>query len=148
MLRRRLTGPAPTFAGACLDRLHRRVRGRGRKLLDLPVAERHEVRIALKKLRYAADSFAPLFADPAGVRPYTRAAANLQDALGSFNDMQMTIDLARQLDTGGELPAARAIGIMIGWYGRGGVLGDADLHAAWTKFRKARPFWTAAPAEG
>ena len=144
----RLTGPAPTFAGACLDRLHRRVRGRGRKLLDLPVAERHEVRIALKKLRYAADSFAPLFADPAGVRPYTRAAANLQDALGSFNDMQMTIDLARQLDTGGELPAARAIGIMIGWYGRGGVLGDADLHAAWTKFRKARPFWTAAPAEG
>jgi CHAD domain-containing protein len=111
-------------------------------LLDLPAPERHEVRIALKKLRYAADSFAGLFKDHGAARPYTRTVAKLQDALGSFNDMQMTIDLVEQLDTRGDLRAARAIGIMIGWYGRRGQADDAALHTAWSKFRRADPFWS------
>jgi inorganic triphosphatase YgiF len=137
----RLTGPAGAFAAACLERLHRRVRKRGRKLLDLPVAERHELRIALKKLRYAADAFAGLFEDQTSVRPYVRAVSKLQDALGSFNDMHMTVDLAQQLDTRGDLRAASALGMMIGWYGRGSLVGDAVLHRAWTKYRQADPFW-------
>jgi inorganic triphosphatase YgiF len=143
----RLTGEASAFAVGCLDRLHRRVRKRGRKLLELPAAERHEVRIALKNLRYAADAFAGLFGEHAGARPYTRAVAKLQDALGSYNDMQMTIDLAGQLDMSGDLRAARAVGTMIGWYGRGALVGDATLHTAWTKFRNAEPFWRRGAAE-
>ena len=43
-----LTEPASGFAAQCLERLHRRVRKRGRRLLDLPPEERHGVRIALK----------------------------------------------------------------------------------------------------
>lgn len=141
----RLGGPAAAFAADCLDRLHRRVRRRSRKLLRLPPSERHEVRIALKKLRYAADAFANLFGEPSGVRPYTRAVAELQDALGSFNDMHMTLDLARRLDTGDNAQAARAVGVMIGWYGHGGLAGNGDLRAALKKFRRVRPFWPAAP---
>lgn len=137
----RLTGPASDFAATCLERLHRRVRKRGRKLLDLPPAKRHEVRIALKNLRYATDAFANLYGSHAGVRPYARAIAELQDALGDFNDMLMIIDLARQLDIDGNLDGARAIGIMIGWYGHSGLTGDAALDATWKKFRKTRPFW-------
>jgi inorganic triphosphatase YgiF len=144
----RLTGDASGFAADCLDRLHRRVRKRGRKLLELPAPERHEVRIALKKLRYAADSFAGLFDDRGAARSYTRTVSKMQDALGSFNDMQMTIDLAGQLDTRGDLRAARAIGIMIGWYGRGGLAGEAALHAAWSRFRRAEPFWAQGAAAG
>jgi inorganic triphosphatase YgiF len=138
----RLTGDAAAFAADCLDRLHRRVRKRGRKLLELPGPERHQVRIALKKLRYAVDSFSGLFDDHGAARSYIRTVAKLQDGLGSYNDMQMTIALAGQLDTHGDLRAARAIGIMIGWYGRGGLAGDTTLHAAWTRFRRAEPFWS------
>lgn len=138
-----LTVPASNFAAACLDRLHRRVRRRGRRLLDPSPAERHQLRIALKKLRYAADTFAALCGDHTAVRAYIRATAKLQDALGRFNDMQITADLARQLDGGGDLDGARAIGIMIGWCGHGRLAGDAELRTAWEKFRKATPFWSA-----
>ena len=136
-----LTGPASNFAAACLDRLHRRVRKRGRKLLDLPPAERHEMRIALKKLRYAADAFADLCDDDAAARTYLRATAKLQDELGHFNDMQMVFDLARQLDMGSNLDGAHARGIMIGWFGRGGLASEAELRVAWKRFRNTRPFW-------
>jgi CHAD domain-containing protein len=142
----RLTGQATGFAAACLDRLHRRVRKRGRHLLDLPPAERHEVRIALKKLRYAADAFGVLFDGHSAVRPYTRSVAKLQDALGNYNDMQMTLELAQALDSGTDRQSTRAIGIMIGWYGRGGRQGDAGLRAAWTRFRKADTFWSSGAA--
>jgi triphosphatase len=139
----RLTEPASGFAAECLERLHRRVRKLGKGLLDLPPEERHAVRIALKNLRYTTEFFGELFGHGGAVRSYTRAAARLQDALGNFNDMVMATDLARQLDTG-EVETARAAGIILGWYGRGARINDADLHDAWRRFRKVKPFWTQA----
>ncbi len=64
----RLTMPASGFASECLERLHRRVRKRGKALLTLPPEERHGVRIALKNLRYAADFFGNLFRQASVVR--------------------------------------------------------------------------------
>jgi triphosphatase len=137
----RLTEPASGFAAYCLERLHRRVRKHGKALFDMPSQERHEVRIALKNLRYAADFFGGLFADTSLVKSYTQIAAKLQDALGRFNDMVMVNDLVRQLNTRNVDPA-RAAGIIIGWYGRGASMNDSDLRNVWRDFRKVRPFWT------
>jgi triphosphatase len=141
----RLTMPASGFAAECLERLHQRVRKRGRTLLDLPPEERHGVRIALKNLRYAADFLGNLFDHANAVRSYTQAAARLQDALGGFNDMVMVTDLVRRLDTRDADPA-RADGIIIGWCGRGAQGADTGLREVWRGFRKAKPFWTQALA--
>jgi triphosphatase len=141
----RLTELATGFAAECLERLHRRVRKRGKRLLALPPEERHSVRIALKNLRYAADFFGDLFDQGNSVRAYTRAAARLQDALGGYNDTMMVTELVRQLDTDDE-NAARAAGIVIGWYGHGALMNDATLSGAWKEFWKAKPFWTGALA--
>jgi CHAD domain-containing protein len=141
----RLTEPATGFAAECLERLHRRVRKRGRQLLALPPEERHAVRIALKNLRYAADFFSDLFEQGTATRTYTEAAAQLQDALGGYNDTMMVTDLVQQLSRGDE-NAARAAGIVSGWYRHGAIGNDAALAGAWKGFSKARPFWTREPA--
>jgi CHAD domain-containing protein len=110
----RLTEPASGFAAECLARLHRRVRKRGESLLDLPPEQRHEVRIALKKL---------------------------QDALGAYNDAIMVTSLVSRLDVA-DPNAMRAAGIGIGWYTHSARNSDGALTDAWRTFRHARPFWS------
>jgi triphosphatase len=96
---RRLTEPASSFAAECLERLRRRVMKRGKAMLDLPREQRHDRRIALKNLLYTADFFGDLFGHGSTVTSYTKVAARLQDALGSFNNMVMVIDQVARLDT-------------------------------------------------
>ena len=137
----RLLAPAAGFAAQSLDRLHRRVRKRGKRILKMPADERHALRVQLKRLRYATDFFGDLFPDAPAVRAYARSAARLQDVLGVFNDMVMVTQLIQRLPLGGEPAALRAAGIMIGWYSRGGQAARDTLREAWDRFRKAKPFW-------
>jgi len=138
----RLAAPASGFAALSLERLHRRVHKRGKRLHQMAAEERHQLRIALKNLRYATDFFGKLFPNASTVRTYARAAAKLQDVLGAFNDMAMVTEMVERLHQDSDIPTARASGIMIGWYGRGTQTELADLHEAWDIFRKAKPFWT------
>lgn len=138
----RLTEPATGFAADCLARLHRRVRKHGKSLLDLPPEERHDVRIELKKLRYAADFFGELFGPPASVKTYVQAAAKLQDALGAYNDAIMVTSLVKHLDFT-DANATRAAGIGVGWYMHSARNSDQTLAEAWRNFRRAKPFWKA-----
>lgn len=133
----RLTAPAKDFAAANLERLHQRLAKRGKNLAALPPHARHQVRIELKKLRYAADLFGGLFENRGKIRDYTRAAGKLQDQLGIFNDLIVANDMVAQLDT--STPAAnRAAGIVTGWCARGALADDAALSEAWKNFRKAK----------
>lgn len=144
----RLTAPASAFAAEHLDRLRRRVRRRGRDIMTLASDERHEVRIALKGLRYATDFFGALFPDAVAVKTYARATSRLQDVLGSFNDMSMATDMVQQLHLGGDLSATRAAGVVLGWYGRAAQSDVTLLGDAWQAFRRVKPFWTSAlPAD-
>ncbi len=130
-----LTAPAKGFGAAHIARLHQRILKRGRKHLALNAHDRHELRIDLKKLRYAADGFGALFDGAKQVRNYTKAAAALQDALGAFNDLVTANALVS------ELAAAdtRAAGIVIGWCGRAAVSDDALLLETWKRFRRLAP---------
>lgn len=78
------------YAGAVLDSQRRRVKRRGRHLAKLDHHDRHEVRIEAKKLRYATEFFASLFADGKKARrrhkTFLRAMEALQDVLGELND--------------------------------------------------------------
>jgi triphosphatase len=82
--------PAADFSAATLDTLRRRVKRRGQHLAGLDEESRHRVRIAGKKLRYAAEFFAGLYpGKKAGWRRETflDALEALQTQLGHLNDL-------------------------------------------------------------
>ncbi len=136
----RLREPAQIFATDTLDRLHKRVLKRGKGLVNLPDSERHRLRIALKNLRYAAEFFGDLFAGEA-VKPYIHAVARLQDLLGAHNDAVSAERLLHDIDEAVGAQSAKAQGIVLGWYGRGKTLADADLRKSWKIFRRREIFW-------
>lgn len=137
----RLTQSAKSFAAASLERLYKRVLKRGRNLLALPDEERHNVRIALKNMRYGAEFFGVLFTGSEGQRPFLRAVANLQDLLGAHNDAASAEGFLASLEAGDRPQTAVAGGIVLGWFGRGASVTDSQLGRAWKDFRRAPTFW-------
>jgi len=80
------------YANLALDRLHRRIRKRGRHLAKLPDYLRHQVRKDTKKLRYAHDFLTSLYQSKRTTRKrkaFGKALGRLQAALGALNDMAM-----------------------------------------------------------
>lgn len=101
--------PARDFAASALDRFRRKVKKGGRDLADLDDAARHEVRKDAKKLRYAAEFFAPLFQHKRQKRRATRflaALEALQDRLGALNDLATAPSLIARAGLGDDLAAA------------------------------------------
>ncbi len=109
-------GSAKKFAAKALDRLHRRA-GRGcEDLAALSVEERHEARIALKKLRYAAEFFESLFEAPGPAKSYMKAVTAAQDGLGAENDMAVATRLVHEIERGENgAETAHAAGFVQGW---------------------------------
>ena len=133
----RLTEPAKSFAAANLNRMQARLARRGKNLAAFEPQKRHQIRVALKKFRYAADVFAGLFLS-AELRDRIRITAKLQDQLGIFNDLITAHDMVAKLDT--SAPGINfAAGVITGWCGRGALQDDEALAAAWKKFRKLKP---------
>src|SRR6185312_8771652 len=64
----------------------KRVRKRGRRARGLEERDLHRLRIALKKLRYLAQAFAPLYGG-GKVRRYLLRLKRLQERLGHLNDI-------------------------------------------------------------
>jgi inorganic triphosphatase YgiF len=132
---------ATRFAAGVLAERYARVRRRGRNLEKLSAAQLHRLRIAIKKLRYAADAFASLFA-PAATVPLLKRLSDLQDILGVIND---TATAARLIDgcSGGRQSRtlAEARGIVRGWGHGRAELQRSELAGAWKAFRAAKNFW-------
>lgn len=87
---RRREQPASAFAFKVLEKRRRQVKKRGRDLGRLSVEERHEVRIAAKKLRYGAEFFAGLYTGKKATKrheAFLSALEDLQDGLGDLNDI-------------------------------------------------------------
>lgn len=119
----RLPGDAPsgaadltTFAGLQLARLRKKARKRFAEAADLTPAGLHALRIALKRLRYGVEFFAPLF--PARqIRRYLETLTRAQRRLGFFNDVDMAHGrLESWADGDSELLVAAAF--IAGWHAR------------------------------
>lgn len=139
----RLFEPVEALADHMLTRRARKARRAGQGFADLSVAERHELRIALKKLRYAAEFFRSLH-DDKPARRYIQQLSAFQDALGHLNDVATATRLLHELHDDGSRPAPgepRAAGIVIGWHARGVTDAEAALVGLWEGFAGAKPFW-------
>ncbi len=74
------------FAAAEMQRRWKKIKKRGRKLATLDPRRRHMLRIQGKKMRYAAEFFAAVFAGKRR-KAFDAAMKRFQDCLGDLNDI-------------------------------------------------------------
>jgi triphosphatase len=137
-----LSQPMPTLADKILARLHRKALKRGAHFRQLNINAQHDLRIDLKKLRYAAEFFLPLYATQARARRYVSRLARLQTTLGRARDIASTrirLDPIRQDDQ----PALHlAIGAVAGWQARDQIALAKTLRKRWRRFKATPAFWS------
>lgn len=136
--------PIRRFATEELQARRRKIARRGRRLRRLDPAQRHRLRIEAKKLRYAADAFAGLYARPKRARAFIEALKQVQDTLGELNDITVGERLAHEAaaspgraDTDSAFVAGRITGSQ---KARVGPLTDR-AEAAIQVLADAKPFW-------
>jgi triphosphatase len=136
-----LSQPMPPLADKILARLHRKALKRGAHFRQLNIGAQHDLRIDLKKLRYAAEFFLPFYATHAPAKRYVRRLARLQASLGRARDNASTrtlLDAIRQDDQ----PALHlAIGAAAGWQARDQMAVAKMLRRKWRRFKATPAFW-------
>ncbi len=132
---------AKAFGSDVLSRLHRKVRKHTDSIATLTPEERHAVRIAAKKLRYASQFFASLY--PArNVRKYLSAVERLQDVLGEMNDTVTTTILLNEIQSASEVPLQNHVkGIVLGWAMARAQVRMRSAEKTWQSFVDSAPFW-------
>jgi triphosphatase len=136
-----LAAPVAEFAAFVLDRLDRRLRKRGADVPKATPGERHQVRIAAKKLRYAAEFFGTLYPKKR-VAPYLAALEELQDILGALNDAVVADGLLAEAVTATGRPVPERVdGLVRGWMAAVAANELAGFKRAWREFEEAKPFW-------
>ncbi|MBX9943088.1 MAG: CHAD domain-containing protein, partial [Reyranella sp.] len=130
------------FARTALDARHAKALRRARKLDRFEPERLHRLRIALKKLRYAATYFAPAFASGAA-KPYIEATVRLQGALGALNDRAVAAQVLADLATAARptedvAPLLKALAKQAA---SGEKRRRRKLVRAWADFRKVGRFW-------
>ena len=135
--RQQLNASIQTRAAQILARRHKKLRAGGERLdLGTP-EERHRIRIAAKKARYAMEFFQSLH--PAGrVKRSIKCLAALQDVLGRLNDAAVADGLLRQLGLSQPNLAGSAE------FARGFLCAQAErnlreLASLWRAFRALKP---------
>ena len=141
------TGRLDEFGREQLEARHAKVERLGRKLASLDEERLHRLRIAVKKLRYAAGFLQPAFGGPgfdsSRAKAYIEATVRLQGALGALNDRAVA---ARMLaDIAAAARPTEQIGRALRKLGKQAASGNKrrlrKLDRAWKTFRKAERFW-------
>lgn len=130
------------FARAALASRHAKALKRGRRIEKLDIEALHELRIALKKLRYAAEFLRPAFAS-AAVKPYIEATVRLSGALGALNDRAVARHVLADLATAAR--PSEDVKKPLKRLSKQAEAGDKrrrrQIVQAWQSFRKAETFW-------
>jgi triphosphatase len=121
-----------------LETHFRKVRKRGKRVGRAYDNRVHKLRIALKKMRYAAEFFAPLYPEKK-TEAYLKALKRLLDRMGEANDAHGIPDLLKRLDGGPSVEYAT--GAVSGWYAARQPALTKTAIKGWKDFRKLKPFW-------
>ncbi len=136
-----LSGELAGFASHVLQRRLKRLLQTGEDIGHLDPESLHRVRLDGKRLRYAAEMFAPLF-DRKHTRRFLRRLTELQECLGALNDGAVASTLMAEL--AGARPGAErafAAGVVRGFVAAKGGAARKEIVHAWDKFRRLEPFW-------
>ena len=140
-----LERPVVEFAAHLLGKRQRKALKSGRQFVRLSAEERHRLRIALKKLRYATEFFQTLYPKKDS-KAYLAALKDLQDRLGHLNDVAVAERLIGTLvgaaDRSADGDAIRwGGGLVLGWHARGVAEIEPATQRAWQEFAELEPFW-------
>ncbi len=127
------------FASRVLSRRLKRLLQVDGDLAELEPGALHAVRLRAKRLRYAAEIFAPLYPGKAPGR-YLRRLSQLQDRLGALNDVTVATGLLAELAGNGGSQAF-ASGLVLGFSGAHANRTRGKIDSVWQKFRRQTPFW-------
>ena len=133
----------PKTARRILDRQARRVKKRAAAARSKDEGDLHRLRIALKKLRYTAEFFAPLY-PRRDVKRYLKKLRALLNHLGALNDAAnvrgtVTALLRDESEAGAAL--GFAAGSMVGWHSAGTPRTARRALKRYRSFRKLTLFW-------
>lgn len=131
------------FLGPRLDRAWRRVLKRARKAEKGSLSDWHQVRIAIKRVRYVGEQLSDVYGDAAA--RFSKKMQRLQEDLGHLNDLATTdavIDRAETEAPARLRPAVREARLFLaGWRaGQEKALGRA-LRKDGEKLRRTPGFW-------
>jgi CHAD domain-containing protein len=128
-----------------LDARLDKARDRAKDLDDLDERERHKLRIALKKLRYSAEFFAPLF-KAKRVDKFADRLSDLQDAFGDMNDAATIDTVLHRISEHAPASIERArlaecTAFVHGWHRARVGRTWKKAREEWREFEQAKPFW-------
>jgi triphosphatase len=136
-----LSQPMATLADKILARLHRKTLKRGAHFRQLKTDAQHDLRIDLKKLRYAAEFFLPLYATHAPAKRYVARLARLQNSLGRARDIASSRALLDAIRRDDRAALHLAIGTVTGWQARDQIAVAKTLRRRWRRFKATPAFW-------
>ncbi|HET7084194.1 MAG TPA: CHAD domain-containing protein [Rhizomicrobium sp.] len=135
----------PRTAERILDRQVKRVSRRAKVAKSREEGDMHRLRIALKKLRYTAEFFAPLYPRKKVTR-YLKKLRGLQNHLGDVNDAANVRSVVGHLikersrkDSEGNM--RYAAGAMVAWYGAQVPSAIKQALRRYKKFKRVKPYW-------
>lgn len=132
-------------ASASVEACWNEVVAKSKHLRTLGVEERHEVRKALRNLRYVTHFHAPVFPAKPLDRFIVRLKA-LQNVFGYLNDVALAEKLPeiRAGDTGGNAAVQGAVRCTIQWHEAQAEQAWLDAKSRLRALKRGRPFWRTA----
>jgi inorganic triphosphatase YgiF len=139
----KLAGPIAKVARKALRKAWRKCAKLAAAIDELSGEERHEMRKALKKLRYQTEFFAPLFAEKK-TEAFVRQLKALQDVFGYVNDVRMAPRLMEIQRHHGQtsIAAARTVGYILGQHEMEARHVWRQAAPTWRGLERASRFWT------
>jgi triphosphatase len=138
----RLAGPVRSFADKALGKTWKKIARRGARLEALSLEERHEMRKALKGLRYAVEFFGPLY-DGRKLGRFVKDLKKLQDVFGYVNDVATagTLNSICDEQCAGSPAAQRAAGYVLGWHQVRSEYTWDGVAEVWQRLARRPRFW-------
>jgi triphosphatase len=145
--------PIAETAAEQLDRRFKKIRKRGKGFAKLDPQRRHKLRIAAKKLRYAADFFSAVFPGKRATRrrgKFVDALKRWQDCLGDLNDIAVNEKASAQLAARANRGFNKSNGRKWKAFAAGRLSGREEARVAsvlksavraYQQFAKAKPYW-------
>ena len=137
-----LMRPIGELGPILLERCRHKLTQRSKRFATQSEAERHWLRIALKRSRYATELLADLY-DLQEVGRFIRRLKRLQDDLGYINDVQTAHEIVTELTD----PTALGTGVayaghrILAWHKRRLSDNEPQLRRHVRQLRQAKPFW-------
>lgn len=125
------------FASLVLEKRSKQVLKYGKGLVGENAEQLHALRIACKKLRYSIDMFGGLFPD-SKTATYLAVLAELQNVLGTLNDIAVAHRLLNELDN-----ASRhdTLALIRGWMEHDYAERVAEFGKTWKRYTVQKAFW-------